>query len=589
MNSIKSAREAIKTKDYKTAIEILETLVDGDDVKAMLELAVMYARGRGVKKDYDRAEALYLRAANLGSAEAEFQLGVYHECESSREWFERAAKKGHADAQYELGCIERKAGRMIDALSWFRAAGSQGQHNACDELLKIYANGVAGIAPDKEEWRHWLKKSADSGDIVSMNWMGELLRDEGNLSEAFKYFQRGAKRGWSDALTNLGLAYKNGDGTELDLTKAFECFFDADRRGNVSATYKKSDDIARVNSWNLYLCYKDGIGVEKDLSNAFAHCASAWKLPEAKIALAEMNEHGVGTSQNWRAALKWYSDAAEAGWPGALEKAEEMRLRVAEDETPSDVHLRAREVLRSTLAAEVAAGFPLLKLIPRTSVFHFLDYFDTLEDAQRLLLIEGFAFFGSNYLLVEDIPQNQVPENWQKHQGLGPYYREVYYFKKLPRYRSITNYATLDVSTAQSKIRRQHLPATGSVEAAKSAQLRKQTDLVIPKLFSEDFNQENLPGGNRVYSGKLNGRQATVRVEFTPKTMGQLRYTVQFALTRADGQKIDSQKISLEQLWFQPEQDGWNYLSDENAERSIETLSTVILQLSDIIERVYSL
>ncbi len=587
MNSIKSARDAIKTKDYNAAVQILEGLVDGGDVKAMLELAVMYIRGRGVKKNYDLAESLYLRAAELGSSEAEFQLGVYHECESSREWFLRAAKNGHADAQYELGCLERKAGRMSDAVSWFKEAGSQGQLNACEELLQIYTKGARGIEPNEDERRHWLRKGADSGDIISMNWMGELLREEGNHDEAFKYFQKGAKRGWSDALTNLGLAYKNGDGVAKDLSKAFECFSEADRRGNVSATYRKSDDIARINSWNLYLCYKDGIGVEKDLSKAYSHCSSAWKFPEAKMALAEMNEYGIGTSQSWRDALKWYQHAADANWPGALEKAAEMKLRVAEDEAPSEIHHRAREVLRSSFAAEAAAGFPLLKQIPRTSVFHLLDFFGTLDDAQKQLLIEGLAFFCSNFLLVEDIPQNYVSENWQKHQGLGPYFREVYYFKKLPRYSSITSSA-IDVSASQSQIRREMLPAAVEVVAAKANELRKQADLVIPKLFSENFSQENLPGGNRVYSGKLNGRHTTIWVEFTPKSMGQLRYLVQFTVTKTDGQMVESQKISLEQLWFQPEENGWNYLTDENAVRSIEILSEVILQLSNIIERIYS-
>ncbi|MBX9696021.1 MAG: sel1 repeat family protein [Cyanobacteria bacterium] len=594
--NIKDARKAIRKKEYQSAIDMLNSLVARDDSDAILELAFLYLRGEGLDKDIRQAEGLLNQAADLGNVDAEYQLGVGHQYSLlvnanpaiARDFYERAAQKGHANAQYQLGCMDRDEGRLTAAIRWWKEAGAQGHLEACEDLVGIYSSGADGILPDEEQFRKWLKKGADSGDILAMNRLGELYRSEGNYTAAFEYFQKGAKKGWSDALTNLGLAYKNGEGTVQNLHAALECFESAERKGNISATYRKSDMIALINSWNLYLFYKDGTACKQDDAQAFVHCARNWRLPEAKLPLAQMSENGIGTPRNLKYALERYSEAAELGFAGASAKVEELKqLIAAEVPTMSEVHRHAVEILRSSLAAELAAGFPLLKKIPRTSIFHLLDYLETLDEEQKQLFIDGLAFFSSDYLLVDKIAPAQRVDEWQKHQGVGPFFREVNYFKKLPRYPKITSFESLDLPlTVPTLVREEFLRTPGTVAPAKATLLRRLTDAAMSKAFANDFRQENLPGGNRVYRGTVNGNQLIVHVHFSPKGIGQLRYQVQLVLEKENA-PIEGQRVSLERLWFQSDDVGWDYLTDENAERCIDVLPDLIRAMSDIFGQLY--
>jgi TPR repeat protein len=70
----------------------------------------MYASGRGIKQDYRETYKLFLKSANLGVAEAQFQLGVLYakglgvnkDNAIARQWFQKAADQGHQKAIKKL-------------------------------------------------------------------------------------------------------------------------------------------------------------------------------------------------------------------------------------------------------------------------------------------------------------------------------------------------------------------------------------------------------------------------------------------------------------------------------------------------------
>jgi TPR repeat protein len=493
-----------------------------------------------------------------------------------------------SDEQFDLGCNELSRGRISEAINWLELAASQGHRDAAWELARIYAgNKGEQLNCDKEKSSIWLKKAADKGHIPAINAFGEYLREKGDQAGALKYFEKGAKRGWSDALTNLGLAYRNGEATNQDPVKAFECFSTADRKGNYSATYQKDPTLAMVNSWNLYLFYRDGVVVESDPKQAFLHCKNAWKLPEAKFAIASMFETGYGVSQNWRDALKWYTLAAECGHPGAEEKARELEQEVIRDEAFSQIQLCAIEILRETFAKEIVSDFPLLKQIPRTSIIHLIDHVQTLDNGQRQALIDGLATFSSFSLMTDRVPQTNRVENWQKHPGLGPYYRESFKQRNAVRYASITDCASGNVRMEDNGtfvLRHDLVPSAKHAVPVKAAHLRKLTDAMMKQLFSESLEIISEPNGNRVYKGSLDGDRITVRVQFAPKWIGQLRYEVR--IEPPEGQAAKDHWLSLETLWFQTKDTGWNYITEENAERCVSALPQLIKAVQEIIKRV---
>ena len=100
------------------ALADMETLAGKDDPTALVALAGLYQQGRGVPKDLARAAGLYQRAAELGNAEAQYNLGnlyllgegVARDDDWAFTWFRAAARQGHALARHNVEEFYRSAG-----------------------------------------------------------------------------------------------------------------------------------------------------------------------------------------------------------------------------------------------------------------------------------------------------------------------------------------------------------------------------------------------------------------------------------------------------------------------------------------------
>ena len=76
----------------------------------------MYAKGQGVAQDYGEAMTWYLKAAEQGDADAQYNIGfMYNEAQGvSRDyvqacmWLKLAAKQDHEDAKDDLAETEAK-------------------------------------------------------------------------------------------------------------------------------------------------------------------------------------------------------------------------------------------------------------------------------------------------------------------------------------------------------------------------------------------------------------------------------------------------------------------------------------------------
>ena len=97
--------------DYATALRELRPLAEQGVAEAQLNLALMYANGRGVPQDYAEAMKWYRKATERGYAKAQYRLGsmyftgqgVPQDDARAVGWWRKAAKQGYAEAQYILG------------------------------------------------------------------------------------------------------------------------------------------------------------------------------------------------------------------------------------------------------------------------------------------------------------------------------------------------------------------------------------------------------------------------------------------------------------------------------------------------------
>lgn len=102
-----------------------------------------------LKGDYRAAYDEWLPLAELGDAEAQFNLGVMYDEGAGRQqdlsaaadWYRKAAEQGFMDAQTNLGIMyyhgQGVARDHAEAARWFRLAAGQGDSEATRYLERI--------------------------------------------------------------------------------------------------------------------------------------------------------------------------------------------------------------------------------------------------------------------------------------------------------------------------------------------------------------------------------------------------------------------------------------------------------------------
>ena len=138
------------------------------------QLGWMYSKGRGVKRDYQKAVSWYLKAVEQGYALAQYNLSwcyikgyeVKRNYQKAAFWLLKAAEQGYALAQYNLSwCYIKGYGveqNYQEAASWLLKAAEQGYAPAQDDLGCMYI-AEQGIEQDYEQANFWFHQAAEQG------------------------------------------------------------------------------------------------------------------------------------------------------------------------------------------------------------------------------------------------------------------------------------------------------------------------------------------------------------------------------------------------------------------------------------------
>ncbi|MFJ4694027.1 tetratricopeptide repeat protein [Streptomyces sp. NPDC088766] len=125
------------------------------------------------------AEALYTRAAALGSARALVNQAILVERDASR-WpearalAERGHERGYAGAAFVLGIWWEERGELREAEKWFRAAEENGGHDLACLRLGVLCKRQRRL----DEAEEWLRRTGvDEENYDSFNGVQELIVD----------------------------------------------------------------------------------------------------------------------------------------------------------------------------------------------------------------------------------------------------------------------------------------------------------------------------------------------------------------------------------------------------------------------------
>jgi TPR repeat protein len=127
-----------------------------------------------------------------------------------------------------------------EALKWWKEAARRGYTVAMNNIGLLYANGH-GVQQDYAEAFNWWHQSAFLGNAWAMNSVGDLyengLGTPRNLQMAMTWYQSAAEQGEPMAMYNIGVLYEAGGGVTRDDTEALAWFRKSAGRGYASAMH----------------------------------------------------------------------------------------------------------------------------------------------------------------------------------------------------------------------------------------------------------------------------------------------------------------------------------------------------------------
>nr|XP_043900763.1 protein sel-1 homolog 3 [Solea senegalensis] len=200
------------SKDIESAVKwFARSSMQMKDPSAMYDYSILLMKGEGVKRNKTRGFQLLKKAAAMGSVTALNALGWYHgielnDHEQAVKYFEQAARSGSADAMFNLGLYHLSGTNPRSlhrdekaAFRQFLNASRSGHVGAAVEAAWFLSSGcLEGVSQDVERAVIMLKKVCDVN-----GHLGFMIR------EALQAFLHGS---WREAFVRYVLAAETGLG-----------------------------------------------------------------------------------------------------------------------------------------------------------------------------------------------------------------------------------------------------------------------------------------------------------------------------------------------------------------------------------------
>ncbi|KAK5648528.1 hypothetical protein RI129_003420 [Pyrocoelia pectoralis] len=284
-------------QDNETAFKYFKKASDLNNPVGQSGLGLMYLYGRGVEKDYGKAQKYFLAAADQGWVDGQLQLGnmyfngigVKKDYKLANKYFGLASKSGHVLAYYNLGQMQAQGTGMMRscpaAVEFFKIVAERGKWG---ELLMQAHNDYRDGRYD-EAFTQYALLSELGYEVAQSNAAFLLDRVEvpmlsvgESYIRALLYWGRAAAQGFSVAQVKLGDYHYYGLGTPVDYETAAAHYRLASEQYNAQAMF------------NLGYMHEQGLGMAKDMHlakrcyDSAADTSDYAKVPVA-IALIKLN------------------------------------------------------------------------------------------------------------------------------------------------------------------------------------------------------------------------------------------------------------------------------------------------------------
>ena len=150
------------SSEEEEEVERIKKCMESGNAYAFYVLAGYYDRGdMGVQQDLTKANELFLRAGELGCAEAYCDLGFAYDNgrgvdvdkKKAKHYYELAAMNGDVYARHNLGCLEERAGNVHRTYKHYILAARAGFKDSLDQVKTGFMRGYV----NKDEYANTLR------------------------------------------------------------------------------------------------------------------------------------------------------------------------------------------------------------------------------------------------------------------------------------------------------------------------------------------------------------------------------------------------------------------------------------------------
>lgn len=271
-------------EDFEKAEQLLISEADSGNVLAVHDLGKLYSTEKLGSKNEEKSFEYYREALN-GFTEIEpngdfmfpyenayqksvdmrsyiwyrigkmhcYGLGIQQDYEKAFEWLLKSAEEGNRFAQYSLGNLYYYGNGtdkdLSQAFQWYMKSAEQGQPYAAYAAAQMYNKGEY-VSKDDQAQKYYKQALAGFLELESKNQaddnlfykMGIMYKNglgtDIDMDKAINYFMRSAELNNTNAKRTLSLEYISGEYLEQDIEKGLEMLTECADRGDTLSCYK---------------------------------------------------------------------------------------------------------------------------------------------------------------------------------------------------------------------------------------------------------------------------------------------------------------------------------------------------------------
>ncbi|KAK9777249.1 hypothetical protein SCAR479_05978 [Seiridium cardinale] len=297
--------------------------------KAAGYIGRMWLRGEGMKQNFANAKKWFERGVQHGDAQSQWGLGLMalkgfgmpKNVQRATEFLKAAADQEFGPAQVALGALHLDQGNNDDlkiANHYFESAARYGNVEAMYYLAEMMHQGVGRDKTCGSALTYYKLVSEKAEPFVSSWAEANHAYEEGDLELAILDYVLAAEQGYEKAQNNVAYILdssqsrlplpswlkRQGPKSKLLQDSALALLY-----WTRSAIQSNIDSLVKMGDY-----YLSGIGTEAAIDKAaqcYTGASEHFQSGQALYNLGWMHEHGVGLTQDFHLAKRYYDHALE--------------------------------------------------------------------------------------------------------------------------------------------------------------------------------------------------------------------------------------------------------------------------------------